>query len=278
MTFDNPRVIQEPIVISGYDPYYGQGLTMNVDSEKIETDIYGNATEKVSISGNIDGNVSANPLNLMVFDPLNQVTASYRIPSQNVTSGGIYHYEITLGEKLPRLYGQYVLMVSQNGQSAENQTIFQPRAPPSFATVTVDGNNSYYVQLTEHYMNVSSITANPTTHSLIISAFAGRNASVTVGVPRYLLDSTSENGMDKSFAVTVNGTATNYVQTASDSTARSLKIPLPEGKSVIMIQGTHMIPEFADTFPYSSSTTTMVFSLPMAAVILIVFALVRRRL
>jgi hypothetical protein len=83
--------------------------------------------------------------------------------------------------------------------------------------------------------------------------------------------------MDKSFAVTVNGTATNYVQTASDSTARSLKIPLPEGKSVIMIQGTHMIPEFAHTFPYSS-TTTMVFSLPMAAVILIVFVLVRRRL
>ena len=272
VTFGSPRVIQEAMVIRGYDPYYGQQLTINWDSSIGHMDVYGNTTERASVSGYVAGNVTTNPLILSVFDPINQSYASYKIPDQNVTSG-IYHYAVTLGEKLPRLYGSYMFKVSQIGQSAETSVSLLPRSSPPFAHVEVNGT-SFNPSYSAHFANVLNMSANPASNQLITFVDAGRNASITIDVPRYLLDSTSENGADKNFAVTVNGTASNYVQTASDSTVRSLKILLSEGKSVIVIQGTHMIPEF-NSGP-TPTATIMALSLPIAAV-LTILVLVRRR-
>ncbi len=69
--------------------------------------------------------------------------------------------------------------------------------------------------------------------------------TVTLDIPRYILDSKSPTGGDSSFVVMANGKMIEYEELESDSDSRQIKLDYQIGDKVSFeIVGTHIIPEF----------------------------------
>jgi len=79
-------------------------------------------------------------------------------------------------------------------------------------------------------------------NSLIISVDASEDGSLTLTIPRSVLDATI-NGGDDEFFVLVDGEEVDFDETTS-STSRTLTIPFQAGAEEIEVIGTFVVPEF----------------------------------
>ena len=79
-------------------------------------------------------------------------------------------------------------------------------------------------------------------NSLIISIDAMDDGSITLTIPRSVLDATI-NGADDDFFVLVDGEEVDFDETVT-STDRTLTIAFPAGAEEIEIIGTFVVPEF----------------------------------
>ena len=79
--------------------------------------------------------------------------------------------------------------------------------------------------------------------SLVIELDATDNGSITVTLPRDVIDSTM-NDQDDSFFVIVDGEEVDFTETMTTSTERTLTIDFPAGSEEIEIFGTFVVPEF----------------------------------
>ena len=80
-------------------------------------------------------------------------------------------------------------------------------------------------------------------NSLIILIDATDDGSLTITIPRLVLDAVFENGEDDEFFVLVNDEEVDFDEITS-STDRILIIAFPAGTETIEIIGTFVIPEF----------------------------------
>ena len=85
--------------------------------------------------------------------------------------------------------------------------------------------------------DVESITLDPDFLQLIISMNTYNDGTVEINLPRPILDAKFET-TDDIFFVLVDGFETDYIETGSDSTTRTLVIPFFGGDSIIEIIGT----------------------------------------
>jgi len=88
-----------------------------------------------------------------------------------------------------------------------------------------------------------SIIPDVDANSLIISIEATDDGSLTLTIPRSVLDAVFENGEDDTFFVLVDGEEVDFDETVS-STHRILTIEFPAGAEEIEIIGTFVVPEF----------------------------------
>ena len=79
--------------------------------------------------------------------------------------------------------------------------------------------------------------------SLVIELDATDDGSITITLPRDVIDSTM-NDQDDSFFVIVDGEEVDFTETMSTSTERTLTIDFPAGSEEIEIFGTFVVPEF----------------------------------
>ncbi len=80
-------------------------------------------------------------------------------------------------------------------------------------------------------------------NSLIIRIEATDDGSLTLTIPRSVLDALFENGDDDDFFVLIDGEEVDFDETTS-STDRTLTIAFPAGAEEIEIIGTFVVPEF----------------------------------
>ena len=88
-----------------------------------------------------------------------------------------------------------------------------------------------------------SIMTDVDANSLIILIDATDDGSLTITIPRLVLDAVFENGEDDEFFVLVNDEEVDFDEITS-STDRILIIAFPAGTETIEIIGTFVIPEF----------------------------------
>lgn len=142
--------------------------------------------------------------------------------------------------------GSYNLVVSYNNQKIQKQfsvilpetsTIFDETIAPMSANV-INTNFTINYGITG---NNKILDANMDTQSksLILSLETTSNGTLTVSVPRALLDS-KENNQDTQFIVLVDGQEVKYTETTS-LTARTLTIPFELGVEKIEIIATQRI-------------------------------------
>ena len=236
------------IISIGMAPAFGQIQ----DSIVVTTDkAFYSEGEIILITGEVRDLYSGTPVSVIVTAPNGNIVS---IAQVTVGVDKKFSTEVTAGGALMRAEGLYIIAVQYGNSSrsaevsfefggvSEEPIIEEVMSEVTDTTVSVQGS----VDLIGYEITggkLLSITPDVGSNSLIISIDATDDGSLTVTIPRSVLDAVFENGDDDDFFVLVDGEEVDFDETVS-STDRILTIAFSAGAEEIEIIGTFVIPEF----------------------------------
>ena len=167
-------------------------------------------------------------------DPTMPETVQVLFDSSLVMAGSTYEWSPTEAGDVPYFcmvhpWMQGVIIVQEAGAEEEMK----------------ETEDDIYVTL-DHDITGGSITEmeiEMSSNSLVIKVDAIDNGSITVTLPRDVIDALV-NGDDDDFFVIVDGEEVDFTETTTTSTERTLTIDFPAGSEEIEIFGTFVVPEF----------------------------------
>ncbi len=224
--------IQDPIVVTTDKASYSEGDT-------------------IMVTGEVSQLLGGYAISLTVIAPNGNIVAL-----DQLTVGADKRFSTSLGAggQLMKFEGTYTITV-QYGDSKSRlaQTTFEfggvvdDEGPKDTSTVTDDtvsitgSTDLIGYEITGG--KLLSIIPDVDANSLIISIEATDDGSLTLTIPRSVLDAVFENGEDDEFFVFVDGEEVDFDETVT-STHRTLTIAFPAGAEEIEIIGTFVVPEF----------------------------------
>ena len=223
--------------------------------------------ETISISGAIKNMIASNQISLIIQSPNGNVVA---LDQMTVGSDKQFSTEIKLGGKLMKQEGTYTIKVQHEEQSittsfefggvidmpenALEETIVEdtvedivmedPAIVDSIVTATTltiqDSTDLILYEIING--KITNVIPDLDAVSLLIDIEAIDDGSITLTIPRSVLDSTI-NDNDDEFFVLVDGEEVDFEEITT-STDRTLTIEFLAGSEQIEIIGTFVIPEF----------------------------------
>jgi plastocyanin len=106
------------------------------------------------------------------------------------------------------------------------------------------GNKQYKIPYQIIGGKLDTINAQGNNATLVFNISTTSDGKLTLDLPRKIIDSKKQGGIDEGYAVFVDGQNVNYDQIKNNTESRTLSIDLPKGASRIDIAGTHIVPEF----------------------------------
>ncbi len=205
--------------------------------------------ETILVTGEVRDLYSGTPVSVMVIAPNGNIVT---IAQVTVGADKKFSTEVTAGGVLMKAVGTYIVSVQYGTESRTAETSFEfggsTVTPPNGGeskvtdtTVSVQGSSDL-IGYTITGGKLLSIMPDVDANSLIISIDATSDGSLTLTIPRSVLDATI-NGEDDDFFVLVDGEEVDFDETTS-STDRILTIAFPAGAEEIEIIGTFVVPEF----------------------------------
>ena len=204
--------------------------------------------ETILVTGEVRDLYSGTPISVIVKAPNGNVVS---IAQLTVGSDKKFSTEVTAGGTLMKAKGLYTVTVQYGTENRSTTTSFEfggSTATPDIGsqvtdtTVSVQGSSDLI-----GYMitggKLLSIMPDVDATSLIISIDATNDGSLTLTIPRSVLDATQDNGEDDVFFVLIDGEEADFDETTT-STDRTLTIEFPAGAEEIEIIGTFVVPEF----------------------------------
>ena len=223
--------------------------------------------ETISISGEIKNMIASNQISLIIQSPNGNIVA---LDQMTVGSDKQFSTEIKLGGKLMKQEGTYTIKVQYGEQSittsfefggvidmpenALEETIVEdtvedivmedPAIVDSIVTATTltiqDSTDLILYEITNG--KITNVIPDLDAVSLLIDIEAIDDGSITLTIPRSVLDATI-NDNDDEFFVLVDGEEVDFEEITT-STDRTLTIEFLAGSEQIEIIGTFVIPEF----------------------------------
>ncbi|MFZ1076271.1 MAG: PEFG-CTERM sorting domain-containing protein [Nitrosotalea sp.] len=218
------------------------GLPTSVVTVTTDQSSY-NDGDKMVISGSTKDYLGDTPLTLILRNPVGNIVTISQIP---IGSDKTFSTDLTAGGALWQAAGAYSIYVQYGGPDRSATTTFQFSGShvSSGTTIPVDGTN---MSVTYSITNgkVLDIKADTNSKSLIVSIQTNGDGTLTINMPRALIDAKKTDGSDDQFFVLNDGQENDQFQeTSNTATARTLQIPFTDGTSQIEIIGTIVIPEF----------------------------------
>ncbi len=236
------------IVSIGMTPAFGQSSIV-VTTDKVSY----SEGETILVTGEVSQLLGGYAIGLTVIAPNGNIVS---IDQLTVGVDKKFSTSVAAGGSLMKIEGTYTVSV-QYGDNKNNSatTSFEfggstaTETPPSGGgeskitdtTVSVQGS----VDLIGYEITggkLVSIMPDVDANSLLISIDATDDGSLTLTIPRSVLDATF-NGEDDDFFVLVDDEEVDFDEITS-STDRTLTIPFSAGSELIEIIGTFVIPEF----------------------------------
>ena len=232
-------------------------ITLNTDKSSY-TD-----GEIISISGEIKNMVASTQLSLIIQAPNGNLVA---LDQMTVGADKQFNTEIKLGGKLMKTEGTYIIKVQYGDESAtttfefggvintvsnetensitEDIVVDKPVIVDSIVTATTITVQESTDLVGYEITNGKLINVIPDTDakSLLIDIEALEDGSITLTIPRSVLDATV-NDKDDEFFVLVDGEEVDFEEKTTP-TDRTLTIEFFAGSEQIEIIGTFVIPEF----------------------------------
>ena len=206
--------------------------------------------ETIVVAGEVRDLYSGTPVSVIVKAPNGNLVS---IAQVTVGADKKFSTEITAGGSLMQAEGTYTITVQYGNVNRASTTSFefggstvQPveyDVDPNVTdtTVSVQGSKDligYEITGAKLLGIIPDVDAN----SLIVSIDAMDDGSITLTIPRSVLDATI-NGADDDFFVLVDGEEVDFDETITP-TDRTLTIAFPAGAEEIEIIGTFVVPEF----------------------------------
>jgi predicted secreted protein with PEFG-CTERM motif len=203
--------------------------------------------EIILVTGEVRELYSGTPVSVIVTAPNGNIVT---IAQVTIGADKKFSTEVTAGGALMKSEGSYTVAVQYGTPNRSAETTFEfggsTATPPSGGTVTdttvsVQGSSdliTYEITGGKLLSIIPDVDAN----SLIISIDATSDGSLTLTIPRSVLDATI-NGEDDDFFVLIDGEEVDFDETTT-STDRILTIAFPVGAEEIEIIGTFVVPEF----------------------------------
>lgn len=212
--------------------------------------------DSIAISGRVYP-VSGIPLAIQVLDPSNH--AVY-ISQANVNSDGTYSVTITAGGPMWDTSGTYTVLVTrENGNTAQTSFTFTTLVTTTTGTSKVQVPNSqqtFDVSYSISGGTVNGISADLKSLSLVVSINSNSDGSITLQIPRQLLDSKTSSGQDDTFIILIDGVEVKPQNEQGDDTSRTITISFLKGNQNIQIIGT----QFSSLSGHLTTTPTLQLS------------------
>jgi len=235
------------IVSIGMTPAFGQiqsSIVVTTDKASYSEG------ETILVTGEVRDLYSGTPVSVIVLSSNGSIVS---IAQVTVGADKKFSTEIIAGGTM-KMEGTYTIKVTYGTENRTAETTFEfggsTMTPPSGdnggsqvtdTTVSVSGSSDLIgYEITGG--KLLGVTPDVDANSLIISIDASEDGSITLTIPRSVLDATI-NGEDDDFFVLVDGEEVDFDETTT-STDRTLTIAFPAGAEEIEIIGTFVVPEF----------------------------------
>ncbi|HJJ22801.1 MAG TPA: PEFG-CTERM sorting domain-containing protein [Nitrosopumilus sp.] len=201
----------------------------------------------ILVTGEVRDLYSGTPVSVIVVSSNGSIVA---IAQVTVGVDKKFSTEITAGGTM-KTEGTYTISVTYGTQNRTATTSFEfggvidqttRDTTVTDTTVSVQGSSDligYVITGGKLLSIIPDVDAN----SLIITIDATDDGSLTLTIPRSVLDAVLENGSDDDFFVLIDGEEVDFDEITS-STDRILTIAFPVGSEEIEIIGTFVVPEF----------------------------------
>ncbi|MGI0060106.1 MAG: PEFG-CTERM sorting domain-containing protein [Nitrosotalea sp.] len=192
--------------------------------------------------------VAGLPLGIQVLDPSNNPVGVYQT---NVNSDGTYSVTITAGGPMWNTSGTYTIQVQrEQGNTAQTSFAFSVQIATTTGVSHVLVSNSqqtFDVSYSISGGTVNDISADLKGLSLDVSINSNTDGSITLQIPRQLLDAKTNSGQDDVFIILVDGAEVKPQNEQKDDTSRTMTIYFFKGNTNIQITGTE--------FPFQTGHT-----------------------
>jgi len=248
--FASPYAVQNPLGVNTTNANATSGNLVNAaptGSISVTTDKPSyNDGDTITVSGSTMNYISGQPVTLIIKNPIGNIV---RLGQVDLGSDRTYSTSFKATGALWTAAGAYTVMVQFGSNANTAQTTFQFAGSAGATTqagntIPVDGT-SLSVQYSITNGKVLDIKADVQSKSLVVSIQSTGDGVLTITLPRQLIDSQTSAGQDDKWYVLNDGQEnTDFQETSTTTTARTLSIPFTNGTSEIEIIGTQIIPEF----------------------------------
>jgi predicted secreted protein with PEFG-CTERM motif len=204
------------------------------------------AGDTVVISGQVQAVVPGTPLTVQILD---SNTNLIQIAQIDISSDGKFTKSFLASGPLWKSNGVYTVKVQYGLPNVTSQTTFtfQSSVAPISNIFQVKDPNSqqtFSVNYTITGGTVNSMTIDAQSISLIVSINSTSDGSITLQIPRTLMDAKTSSGQDDSFIILIDGAEVKPQSESANGDYRTLTIPFLQGDQDIEIIGTQIVPEF----------------------------------
>jgi predicted secreted protein with PEFG-CTERM motif len=205
----------------------------------------------VIVTGHVLNAIGGETVTMKVSDPSGNVV---QVNQLTLSSNGDYEAKINTSSPLWSAGGTYTIYVQAGAQqgllstttqftvSGGVETTSATSCTPQQLSITVDAN-LYCIDYSINGGTVSGITADHTSKSLVVAIQATNDGSITLNIPRSVLDAKSGT-TDSSFVVLLDGEQTLQFTDSPTTDTRNITIPFHAESEKIEIIGTQVVPEF----------------------------------
>ncbi len=203
-----------------------------------------NDGDKVTISGSTKDFISDTPVTVIIRNPIGNVI---KVDQVDLGTDRTYSTTVTAGGGLWQAAGTYSVMVEFGSKDRSATTTFQFAGSGGGGnTIKVEGTD-FSVTYSITNGKVLGIKADIASKSLIVSIQTFGDGVLTITLPRGLIDAKDvkiQTQDDKYFVLNDGQENTDFQETSTTPTDRTLSIPFSDGTEGIEIIGTWIIPEF----------------------------------
>ncbi|TLY03094.1 MAG: PEFG-CTERM sorting domain-containing protein [Thaumarchaeota archaeon] len=187
--------------------------------------------DTIVISGSVKSPVKNTQLSIQIFDPNNNLV---HVDQIDVSEDGKYTDTIKAIGVYWRASGTYTVKVQYAlpGVTAQTTFIFQSSIPSVsnvFEVKDPTSQQTFGVNYTITGGTVKDISIDTQSISLIISINSTTDGTITIQIPRALVDAKTNSGQDDAFIILIDGAEVKSQSESSNSNYRNLTIQFYQG-------------------------------------------------
>ncbi|MDC8452468.1 MAG: PEFG-CTERM sorting domain-containing protein [Candidatus Nitrosotalea sp.] len=202
--------------------------------------------DTIVISGQVQSVVVGTPLVIQIFDPNNSLVQVAQI---DVSEDGKYTDTIKAVGPYWKLNGVYTVKVQYGPPNVTAQSTFTFQSTPTtisnvFQLKDPSSQQTFNVNYTISGGSVKTMTIDAQSLSVIVSINSTSDGTITLQLPRALIDSKTTSGQDDAFIILIDGAEVKPQSESANNDFRNITVQFLQGDQDIEIIGTQIVPEF----------------------------------